>query len=268
MTSLPTKITKPRNKADIDYSLLKSELSDLIAERDQLVCVVILNIEAEYQLKIGWLEYDKFKMQVAVSRMRRAIELAQTAINRDEQFFIAEIEETLNQEFLEWEQKLRKHLKQIKAAQNRFKSLLSSEESEESAKIYKKIVKMLHPDVNLEMYEKNRDLWERAAMAYKNGDLEGLRVLLILLEDVGEEPKIDSDFLKRRSETLKSLIKKVMAEIRVIKSKFPYILKDKLGNETWVKNEQEKLKSEISELRIYRDRMEEAFDKMRKSCPI
>jgi hypothetical protein len=61
MTSLPTKITKPRNKADIDYSLLKSELSDLIAERDQLVCVVILNIEAEYQLKIGWLEYDKFR---------------------------------------------------------------------------------------------------------------------------------------------------------------------------------------------------------------
>ena len=116
-----------------DLSRMKTELAALIAERDELQSVVIPNIEAEYQLKIGYLEYETFEAQVSVNRLKRGIELAQAAINHGEPVNIAEIEETLHKEFSEWEEKLRKHLHKIEAAKNHVNALLSQEESQEIA---------------------------------------------------------------------------------------------------------------------------------------
>jgi len=245
-----------------DFSLLKTELVNLIAERDQLVNVVIPNIEAEYQLKIGFLEYELFEVQLSVNRLKRGIALAQAAVNRGEVVSVVKIEETLQEEFLEWERKLRAHMEKIEEAKNRVESLLPAEDSREIARIYKKIVKMLHPDVSPEAYEKNRDLWERASEAYRAGDLEGLRVLLILIEDAGEVPPDDSEYREKRKKSLKASIKKLLSEISALKSRRPYTLEDKLTDGAWVGKEQERLRSEIREQALYRKHLEEIFDKL------
>jgi len=245
-----------------DFSLLKTQLVSLIAERDQLVNVVIPNIEAEYQLKIGFLEYELFEVQLSVNRLKRGIALAQAAVNRGEVVSVVKIEVTLQEEFLEWERKLRAHMEKIEEAKNRVDSLLSAEDSREIARIYKKIVKMLHPDVSPEAYEKHRDLWERALEAYKAGDLEGLRVLLILIEDAEEVPPDDSEYGEKRKKSVKASIKKLLFEISALKSRRPYTLRDKLIDETWVGKEQERVRREIRELTSYRERLEEIFDKL------
>ena len=254
--------TKTDTVLQTDISLLKTELANLIAERDELLNVVIPNIEAEYQLKIGYLEYEKFEAQVSVNRLKRGIELAQSAINRDEKVNIAEIEETLHREFSEWEKKLRDHLSKIEAARLRVDSFLSSEDSKEIARVYRKIVKMIHPDVDPEAYEKNRDLWERAREAYQNGDLEGLRILLLLLEDEKENQASDADYLEKRMEQIKSSIKSIMAEINAIKSKPPYTLIEKLKDANWIAGEQERLKGEIASLKTYSTRLKDVFNKL------
>ena len=232
-----------------DTTLLKTELANLIAERDELVHVVIPNLEAEYQLKIGFLEYEKFETQVSVNRLKRSIELAQAAINRGESVNLAKIEEILHEEFAEWEYKLKEHLNKVEAAKHHVKSLLSPEESREIATIYKKIVKMLHPDINPEAYEKNRDLWERAAEAYQNGNLEGLRVLLLLLEEETETPRFNEKYHEKMTAQLKDSIKRLIAEMQSIKSKPPYSFKERLNDENWAIKEQERLKQETGELK-------------------
>ncbi|GEM_PF-6441657 len=54
--TIPTVVAVPDN-----LSHLRDALAGLIAERDQLIHAVIPNIEADYQLKIGALEYEKFE---------------------------------------------------------------------------------------------------------------------------------------------------------------------------------------------------------------
>lgn len=259
MSLLPTKNDVALSKV---FSFFKSELANLIAERDELQSVVIPNIEAEYQLKIGYLEYEKFKAQVSVNRLKRGIELAQAAINRGEPVNITEIEETLYKEFSEWEEKLREHFHKIEAAKHHVNALLSQEESQGIARIYKKIVKSLHPDVNPEAYKKNRDLWERAMEAYQNGDLEGLRILLLLLEEESDIPVSDADYLESRIEQIKTSIKSLVAEIKAIKSKPPFTLKEKLQDAGWLKNERERLKGEIEALEMYQSRLQNTFNKL------
>ena len=76
-------LVKKFDKTITKYKLLKEELSKLILERDNLINVIIPNIEAEQQLKIGELEYVKFQLTVEINRMKRAIELIQAKLNRN-----------------------------------------------------------------------------------------------------------------------------------------------------------------------------------------
>lgn len=81
-------------KADVDR--LRVELSMLVLEHDELLYQEGRNIEMEYMLSVGALEYKAYEIECTILRLKRKTELIQAKKNRQEKINLANIEETLD----------------------------------------------------------------------------------------------------------------------------------------------------------------------------
>ena len=181
------------NKKILAY--LKSELAKLICDRDIAENTVKKNLEALYVTKIGKNEYELFSLECQAARLRRKIQLMQKAINHGRQINAALIEKQLDIEYEEWEAKITKMLTAIAAGKARLKALMPQKESGLLQNLYRELVKKLHPDVNEIQTEKHKLLWNQTQQAYRNGDIEELKTIKLLLEDTdkNDRDKEESD---------------------------------------------------------------------------
>lgn len=65
-----------------EIELLTEELAKLFAEREQLLGTVKQNLEADFRIKIGAAQLGRLEIEWEIARLRREIELVQTAINK------------------------------------------------------------------------------------------------------------------------------------------------------------------------------------------
>ena len=173
-------------KLKSEVEKMRTELSMLLLERDELQFVICKNIETEYMLQLGSIEYKAYEAQCAALRLKRKIELIQAKKNRQEKVIISAIEETLDNEFAEYQKQLDEQIDKMNDALKRSKAeVLSDEDNKELKKLYRKIVKALHPDINPDVSEAQVQLFDNAVSAYKSGDLGTLR---IIGEMVGNNP--------------------------------------------------------------------------------
>lgn len=254
-----------------DFEKLKSEvekkrteLSMLLLERDELRFVICKNIETEYMLKLGSIEYKAYEAQCAALRLKRKIDLIQAKKNRQEKIIISAIEETLDEEFAEYQKQLDEQIDKVNAAIKRSKAeVLSDEENKELKKLYRKIAKALHPDINPDVSEAQVQLFDNAVSAYKSGDLGTLR---IISEMVGNNPlpeqhKDAMTQLVEERERLEGLLESIRESIENIKSEYPYTMKDILEDTKKTEQKKQELESVIEQynelISIYKAKIEE-----------
>ena len=230
-----------------DVERLRTELSMLMLERDELRFVICKNIETEYMLKLGSLEYKAYEAQCAALRLKRKIELIQARKNRQEVINLTVIDKTLDEEFLEYEKKLNEQVEKMNEALEYSKGeYLSEEDNKELKKLYRKIVKVLHPDINLEVTAAQIKMLDNAMNAYKNGDLKSLRIIDEMVGDHKLPEKYQDALtqLKEEKERLDKMVATIQESITKIKSDYPYNVKDILEDEKKV----EQKKTELEEL--------------------
>ena len=254
-----------------DFEKLKSEvekkrteLSMLLLERDELQFVICKNIETEYMLKLGSIEYKAYEAQCAALRLKRKIDLIHAKKNRQEKIIISAIEETLDEEFAEYQKQLDEQIDKVNAAIKRSKAeVLSDEENKELKKLYRKIAKALHPDINPDVSEAQVQLFDNAVSAYKSGDLGTLR---IISEMVGNNPlpeqhKDAMTQLVEERERLEGLLESIRESIENIKSEYPYTMKDILEDTKKTEQKKQELESVIEQynelISIYKAKIEE-----------
>ena len=75
---------------------MRTELSMLLLERDELLLVICPNIETDYMLKLGSIEYKAYEAMCAMLRLKRKIELLQAKRNRQENIVLIDIESWKN----------------------------------------------------------------------------------------------------------------------------------------------------------------------------
>lgn len=248
---------------------LQERLLELVIEKDELVTTIIPNIEAEYQLRIGALMFQKFCLQTEINKSKRAMEIIQTALNHGDPISASSVQDRLEIEFREWEERLKEHLEKIENARELEKSRLSAEESRQIVELYRRLVKKLHPDVNSDLYSQYRILWGQVQEAYGNGDYESLAALWMIVRDLEEQESeitLSStlETLRQKENQLKKSIRKVRSIITDIISAHPYILKDKLMDRDWVDSQREILEEEISGLSVQNSRFRIMADQMVK----
>lgn len=207
---------------------LKKHLEDLVLERDELRFVVCENIKMEYMLEIGSLEYRVYKAYCEFQRLRRKKEMIQAKKNRQETVVMWAIDQQLDEEFLAYKQKLDEQINQMNEPLERSqKATLSTEETVEFKKLYRHIVKSLHPDLNPETTEAEQQLFVNATEAYKHGDLAGLQLISQMVGEGEAEPETASSLTKLQQEkqNYQDLVNRVQEEIETIKSQPPYTWK-------------------------------------------
>lgn len=178
---------------------LRGEYAELLAEYDELTNSVRRNLEAEYMMRIGRLEYRLFALQVRTRQLRREIALYQAAKNRGGTISAEEVGAIIAREFAEYQAALAEQQEKIrKAEEHHFSPKLSSADTEALRTLYHDMVRKLHPDLNRDLPEEAKQLWVRIVAAYKNCEWRELNILADMVYDLldGGKPAV-GDSLNR-----------------------------------------------------------------------
>lgn len=234
----------------------KAELLNLITERDYYLKTLIPNLKAIYLTHFGELMIKSIEMEHKYLRLKRKIELIQSVVNSqhsNKYKDLEEIEDILHDEYSEWEENIEQMKREQRTAEEWFDNCMSEDESRELKMKYREIVKRLHPDLNPDLTAFEIDLWHKTQDAYQEGDLDELRRIYSLLEDLSapseDESKKD---IKARIKKLESHIREIAVQMEKLKQEFPLSIESMLNSKELIEKEKEKFEGKLN---IYKDRI-------------
>lgn len=116
--------------------------------------------------------------------------------------------------------------------------------------LYRKIVKRLHPDVNPNATEREKELFRKATKAYQEGDIVTLQEICDeIFSGVNQEEDAENLTIEKLEEIRTLLRKQIQAtaeEIRGIQNRTPYKYKELLEDPEKIRLVQEKIQEAIS----------------------
>ncbi len=243
---------------------MRTEMSMLLLERDELLFVECKNIEMAYMLALGHLEYKAYELHCTVLRLKRKIELIQAKKNRQEKIILSAIEQKLDVEFAEYKAKLDEQINKMNAALERSKSeFLSEEDNKELKKLYRAVVKSLHPDLHPESTEAQVFLFHNAVSAYENGDLNSLRIISAMVSEpsLPDNKNNSMAVLLKEKKRLTNLLQIIKNKITEIKNEYPYTMKSLIFDKDKIAEKKAELEDTISQLKetleLYKTRIAE-----------
>lgn len=247
-----------------EISEARARIAELLLEIDNTVLQVNPQIEAEYATKIGYLENDLMKWQIAARRARRRFALARARANSGMAFATDEFEAQLDEELAEWESLLAKSVESfLEAAERAARSRpMSPSESRELKRLHRELIKRLHPDLHPGQSAEATRFFMVAQAAYENGDLDVLRSVAVATEGMGEvdvAPDMSEDEASIELELVLAHERVVAQQLEKLKRSNPYALKEKLEDGAWVIRRTSELKKQIEEQKAAARAYDERF---------
>jgi hypothetical protein len=187
-----------------------------------------------------------FKHKIEAIKLKKQISFCLRYVNRGQ-----EIEKESLNRYIEGE--MAKYYGQLDSMMEQNESVkkdtaLSEYDFLSIKKIYRRMVKLIHPDIN-NLTEKNEelsDLWDRLLSAYTCNNLKGMEEVEVLIYSALE--RIGDDNIKPVIEDIDEKIADVEREIYEITNTDPYMYKKLLGDEEAVEFKKEELQRELEEL--------------------
>lgn len=246
----------------------RGRIAELLMEIDDITLQVNPQIEAEYATKIGYLENDLLKWQIAARRAKRRLMLAQARVNSGASLRGDEFEAQLDCELAEWKSLLDRSVKSfLKEAERAAGSrVLSPADSRELKKLHRELIKRLHPDLHPGQSGEAARFFMIAQAAYEKGNLDVLRSIAVATEGMGEEGADAGGF---SGDEAAAELELVLAHERVVKRQLeelkrsnPYALKEKLEDGAWVIRKTSELKKRVEEQKAAVRAYDERFAKL------
>ena len=231
-------------------SEIRQRIVDTLLEIDNVKLQVNPRILAEYAKTIGYLENDLYKWQLMSRRCKRKFALVQASVNRLEPVSMSEINDTLDDEFAEWEAQLAVMVSdQLQILETLTGSQpLSPSEARELKALHKKLIKRLHPDIHPNLPEDAHRFFLIAQSAYENGDVDTLRAVDTATEDYEED--VDETVYSEDDAELELVMAEAQLNIAceqldVLKRSHPYILLNFIRDPIALMQRKSELESEI-----------------------
>jgi len=257
-------LPEERKKLKEKHQLLKEEYIRQLTDKEMLLDFGKSQLEALYVIKIGKKQLELLEIRMEVKGLKKRVELAIAYVNRNESIDWNTIELIVNQLLSDDMSKIMAEADKIDKANFLLSNLLSPERSAELRKLYRKLAKELHPDVNQSLTEQQKNLWYAVRRAYESGDLESMRALSVMandsLTDLDNSDKFSNDDLNTQIELLKAGIEKLLSEIKQIRSTFPFNIEKELHNEEWVEEQNRKTEQQIQEAKLQKEKYEERLE--------
>ena len=228
---------------------LRGELAVLFEKRDYMVAQEKPRLTALYIEKIGKLQYEEFALKVDVMKLKRKHQLIQASLNRGEQPNMDLVESTLEVEFMDYQMQIEAQAESIRAAKSFLEApLMSEEDASDLKRIYRILIKRLHPDWNPGLSEERKELFVRAQAAYKSNDVQELRNILLMIE--ADEPiQIQEETIDDDITRLEKSLDDIRSRVDKLNAMFPFDHRDKLYDEKWIEEKQTEIKTSIARLK-------------------
>lgn len=234
-----------------EIDALRENLAALFFEHDELVFHICRNIQTDYFMHFGALEYKAYELQCKILRINRKIHLIQLRINRDEPVPLQAIEQQLDIEYADYIKTLEEKMDQMNDALHRSNAAewLCERDTAELKKLYHKIVRRLHPDVNKNTTPQEKQLFLNAVLAYENADLYAMRTIALLLEESADRVETIGSLkeMQNKKEYLTRQCHDIQTRIERVKNSFPYTEKELLQDKERVAARIDELNTLIAE---------------------
>ena len=323
MTDTIIPIQSEYEKLIEEVQRLRMRVTELTAQRDDLLYHVCPALQAKYDEKIGSVERELLASKMYLKEKQRMIEILQAQLNRREEPSMKEAEKKAHEEFRAYEEELKKKAEEARSFREHWEkeSQWSKHEQESNAgkkesqwskheqdsnagkkekktnsysaddagsrieqsegaeeedpihelkRLYRQIVKRLHPDVHPNPTEREMDLLNRANKAYKAGDPEEMRRIWEELAGMVQPEETFEDTeegRKRLRELIGALMKRCEAleeEIRHIMSSFPYTVKVLLDDDKALEMKRRELLDQLAEVRTLLEKMDEYIAELKR----
>ena len=221
---------------------------ELLLKRDELR-KESFQLERAYMREFGDLILEVFQMKIECIRKKKSIEYCQYYANRGESVDQDNLQAFLQKEMEEYQSKLDDMIKDNDASKKA--TQVAESDLMKIKKIYHRLVKQIHPDVNPEM-DKNEELkglWTRLVIAYNCNDLKEMQETEVLI--TAQVSKLKPGALDIKIPDIAERIEALEAEIEKIRNTDPYRYKFLLDDEDSVETKRKSLLDELKEYEEY-----------------
>lgn len=235
------------------YESLVYKKENLLKECDHLY--------NEYLREFGDLKIEAFSLKIDVIALKKSIAYCQAALNHGMTVNKASMEEYVRRQMASFKAEL-EELKSNRTTAGRILGSVSLYEVEQIKKIYREIVKVIHPDLSPLMidFPYLHNLFLKATSAYKANDLAGLEEIQVLLNKFLSENGLKS--ISVIIDDLEGKIRKLEEKIEEIVSTEPYAFKELLEDEELIEETKESFRKEIEEYETYKLQLEKVLGEL------
>ena len=239
-----------------------SRYEELLLRRDRLRKEAHIN-HGLYVKEFGDLHLQIFEKQVACIRKKKLIAYYQAAINRGGAINQAEIDAMLQREMEEYQKQLDAMAEENDAAKKL--SRITDLDLLKIRRIYRRLAKQLHPDINPKTTEipQLMDLWNAIMTAYTCNNLADMEELEVMVKNALETLKIGSYEIEIPD--LDAKIRAVEDDIERIISTDPYQYKFLLSDPKAVEEKKKVLKEQKKSYIDYEKQLDDTIEGILKS---
>ncbi len=219
-----------------------------------------LEYEVLYIKEFGELILTLFEKKIACIKLKKTITYCQKIVNQGKVVVQEELKTYIEEVMAEYQEQLTSMREDNERAKET--SRITIEDTAEIKKIYHRIAKQLHPDINplTEQIPELMELWQAVMTAYVCNSLKDIREAEFLVQSAIK--KLNLGCTEIEIPDIEEKIKKVEEEIDAIMHKVPYQFKFLLDSSESIATEKNRLTQEFSSYEIYEKELQEKEEQL------
>ncbi len=247
MSNNPLAITKENEELTRELEQLHLEFIDLFTRHKDMVENDSVMLTSLYLEKLGHLQLELLQKQTEAARMKMQMNLIQAAINRNEKPNYNLIDMELKERLKNYYADIEAQSAAIDQAKQVLSHLISEEDTIKLKETFRVLCKRLHPDLNPNQTEDEKDLFIKVKAAYDLQRLDDLQKILLFLDESNIEKLalIPGDEKKARIEHLKINISALKDKIAQLKQSFPFSMEVLIFDDEYINRKQEEIRNQI-----------------------
>ncbi len=236
-----------------------SRYEELLLKRDRLRKEAHI-LQGEFMQEFGDLIVAVFEKKLDCIRKKKAIGFCQAAVNRGAAVDQDAMQKYIEAEMTEYQWQLKQMVAENDAAHHM--TSISAEAVSKIKKIYHRLAKILHPDINPKTDEvpELRTLWNMVVVAYRSNSLEDMEEAEILANRALKTHHIEG--MKIEIPDLDEKIAKVEEEITQIMGTDPYQYKYLLADTEQMREKRTALQKELKEYEAYEKELDRVMEQV------
>ena len=222
-----------------EIDALSLQLAALLDNLEQMQQKEKPYLLALYQTRLGELEYHLLNLQVECRALRRRIEQAVALLNRGAmltQQILSDIEAQVKRDLLVWQTQISDQAQALAAGKAFFSELvvIDSTTQQRAKKAYRRLVRLLHPDVSPQHRELFDHYWQTVQDAYGDIDADLLEALQFMVETAVSQDPHQADNHAETISRLNALIASHSERLIVLKTEVPFCWSEQLHDPEWL----------------------------------